>query len=108
VLFNDFPALKMEDVPVAAVLDAAALEDLMQQVEREREQRERAVRGSAYVSIRQYTSAYVSEQRERAVRGSAYVSIRQHTSAYVSIRQHTSAYVSEQREGAARGSSDAS
>ncbi len=36
---------------------------------------------SAYVSIRQHTSAY------------AYVSIRQHTSAYVSIRQHTSAYV---------------
>jgi hypothetical protein len=34
---------------------------------------------SAYVSIRQHTSAYVS--------------MRQHTSAYVSIRQHTSAYV---------------
>ena len=39
MLFNDFPALKMEDVPVAAVMDAAALEDLMQQVEREREKR---------------------------------------------------------------------
>ncbi len=85
----------MEDVPVAAVLDAAALEDLMQQVEREREQREGAVRGSAYVSIRQYTSAYVSEQRERAARASSErVSIRQHTSAYVCIRLHTSAYVS--------------
>ena len=85
MLFNDFPALKMEDVPVAAVMDAAALEDLMQQVEREREQRERAVRGSAYVSIRQHTSAYVS--------------IRQHTSAYVSIRQHTSAYISIRQQG---------
>ncbi len=41
---------------------------------------------SAYVSIRQHTSAYVSM--------SAYVSIRQHTSAYVSIHPHTSAYVS--------------
>jgi hypothetical protein len=40
---------------------------------------------SAYVSIRQHTSAYVS------IRTSAYVSIRQHTSAYASIRQHTSA-----------------
>jgi hypothetical protein len=35
---------------------------------------------TAYVSIRQHTSAYVSI---------AYVSIRQHTSAYVSIRQHS-------------------
>jgi hypothetical protein len=41
---------------------------------------------SEYVSIRQYTSAYVSK-------------IRQHTSAYVSIRQHTSAYLSALRKG---------
>jgi hypothetical protein len=33
---------------MSAYVDAAALEDLMQQVEREREQRE----GAAYVSIR--------------------------------------------------------
>jgi hypothetical protein len=56
---------------------------------------------SAYVSIRQHTSAYVCIR----LHASAYVSIRQHTSAYdicqfpshtsayVSIRQHTSAYV---------------
>jgi hypothetical protein len=60
---------------------------------------------SAYVSIRQHTSAnataYVSIQSEtksewggQADRDHtpAYVSIRKHTSAYVSIRQHTSAY----------------
>jgi hypothetical protein len=59
---------------------------------------------SAYVSIRQHTSAYVSiqavaavverqlQQRQQLVAAcssklrSAYVSIRQHTSAYVSIR----------------------
>ena len=68
---------------------------------------------SAYVSIRQHMSAYVSivSIRTRACRAGqrdehsaaahqsrrrlptyihAYVSIRQHTSAYVSIRQHTS------------------
>ncbi len=44
---------------------------------------------SAYASIRTYT-AYVSIRQHT----SAYVSIRQHTSAYVSIRQHTSAYIS--------------
>jgi hypothetical protein len=77
---------------------------------------------SAYVSIRQHTSAYVSSVDAAGTRQclvqhlhtSAYVSIRQHTSAYVSIsqlsrsgrevssvpcpapvcRQHTSAYVS--------------
>jgi hypothetical protein len=68
---------------------------------------------SAYVSIRQHTTAYeqaddfeprlvmlVLEERQKRVLAralehtSAYVSIRQHTSAYVSIRQHTSAYVS--------------
>jgi hypothetical protein len=62
---------------------------------------------TAYVSIRQHTSAYVS----RWVDASAYVSrwvdarqphralhtysIRQHTSACISIRQHTSEYVSK-------------
>jgi hypothetical protein len=40
---------------------------------------------SAYVSICQHMSAYVSIQHT-----SAYVSIRQNTSAYVSIRQHVS------------------
>jgi hypothetical protein len=62
---------------------------------------------SAYVSIRQHTSAYGNfpppfpESASRRQHTSAYVSIRQayvsirqHTSAYVSIRQHTSAYVS--------------
>ncbi len=54
---------------------------------------------SAYVSIRQHTSAYVSiapawGAAPAAEHTSAYVSIRQHTSAYVSICQHTSAYVS--------------
>ncbi len=51
---------------------------------------------SAYVSIRQHTSAYVSiswGQADAIQHTSAYVSIRQHTTAYV-IRQHTSAYVS--------------
>jgi hypothetical protein len=41
---------------------------------------------SAYVSMRQHTSAYFSTRQHT----SAYVSIRQHTSAYVSIRQHAS------------------
>ncbi len=45
---------------------------------------------SAYVSIRQNTSAYVVDVDGGL--GLAYVSIRQHTSAYVSIRQNTSAY----------------
>jgi len=64
---------------------------------------------TAYVSIRQPTSAYVSIRQHRCYSAvhmprlplhclrqntSAYVSIRQHTSTYVSIRQHTSAYVS--------------
>jgi hypothetical protein len=63
---------------------------------------------SAYVSIRQHTSAYVSIRQHTPAYASirqntpAYVSIRQHTSAYASIRQHTSAYVMrEQREGLA-------
>jgi hypothetical protein len=59
---------------------------------------------SAYVCIRQHTSAYVSvgavalagERESIRLHTSAYVSIRQRTSAYVSvrhsIRQHTSAY----------------
>jgi hypothetical protein len=61
---------------------------------------------TAYVSIRQHMSAYVSIRRMRQ-HTSAYVSIlarlapisrgptrviRQHTSAYASIRQHTSAF----------------
>jgi hypothetical protein len=70
---------------------------------------------SVFVSIHQHTSAYVSLHvcdlqhglfNDACAEGaayvsipryhtSAYVSIRQHTSAYVSIRQHTSAYVSE-------------
>jgi hypothetical protein len=71
---------------------------------------------SAYVSIRQHTSAYVSIRSAYvSIRTSAYVSmrqiclpqceepperaprrasIRQHTSAYASIRQHASAYAS--------------
>jgi hypothetical protein len=61
---------------------------------------------SAYVSIRQHTSAYVRQYWHSVVlptyasirnllrQTSEYVSIRKHTSAYVSIRQHTSAYVS--------------
>ena len=39
VLFNEFPALSMEDVPPAAVMDPAALEELLQQQEGTREQR---------------------------------------------------------------------
>ncbi len=46
---------------------------------------------SAYVSIRQHTSAYAYAVALDAA-SAAYGSIRQHTSAYVSIRQHTSAY----------------
>jgi hypothetical protein len=53
---------------------------------------------SAYVSMRQHTSALEARAAGLApVNGSirqhmsAYVSIRQHTSAYISIRQHTSA-----------------
>jgi hypothetical protein len=54
---------------------------------------------SAYVSIRQHTSAelagLVQVQPPHVRRyDPPYVSIRQHTSAYVSIRQHTPAYVS--------------
>jgi hypothetical protein len=54
---------------------------------------------SAYVSIRQHMSdprAHLLPGRLQLplLRHSAYVSIRQHTSAYVSIRQHTSAYAS--------------
>ena len=62
---------------------------------------------TAYVGIRQHTSAYVSKRvhqrriRQHTLTGTwrlhalTHVSIRQHTSAYVSIRQHThtSAYV---------------
>jgi len=59
---------------------------------------------SAYFSIRQHKSAYVSitnalvgrcwtrETKEDCLKGSGLVG-RQHTPAYVSIRQHTSAYV---------------
>ncbi len=64
---------------------------------------------SAYVSIRQHTSAYVSIRRQTRGRGEQgsqgatylHVSIRQQTAEYVSIRQHTSAYVS--RRGGERG-----
>ncbi len=73
--------------------------------------RQRAFAPTAYVSIRQHTSAYISIRqqasrtrrklwcapRQRAVAPTAYVSIRQHTSAYASIRQRTSAYVSVRR-----------
>ncbi len=59
---------------------------------------------SAYVSIRQHTSAYAAPlpAGARSVPAwrqhtSAYVSIRQHTPAYVSIRQHTPAYASTWR-----------
>jgi hypothetical protein len=51
---------------------------------------QRVIAGSAYVSIRQHTSACVSIRQHAC----ACVSIREHTSAYVSTRQHTSAYVS--------------
>jgi hypothetical protein len=46
---------------------------------------------SAYVSIRQHTSAYVGDTPNPPphLHTSAYISIRQHTPAYVSIRQHT-------------------
>ncbi len=50
---------------------------------------------SAYVSIRQHSSAYVSTHTISLTKSSdnthtsAYVNIRQHTSAYASIRQHT-------------------
>jgi hypothetical protein len=55
---------------------------------------------SAYVSIRQHTSAYVSiRQLSEGAWGPervliTYILYIKHTSAYVSIRQHTSAYVS--------------
>jgi hypothetical protein len=53
------------------------------------------ISSSAYASIRQHTSAYVSIRCERrCMRVIVHpASPRQHTSAYVSIRQHTSAYV---------------
>ncbi len=74
---------------------------------------------SAYVSIRQHTSAYVSTPGGAVVADDAellkafgkesrvpfdhltYVSIRQHTSAYGSIRQHTAAYGSIRQHTAA-------
>jgi hypothetical protein len=46
---------------------------------------------TAYVSIRQHTSAYVSVCK---LFGLGVLDPPQHTSAYVSIRQHTSAYAS--------------
>jgi hypothetical protein len=66
--------------------------------EHRRPMRRRDVHTSAYVSIRQHTSAYLCRGGGDA-HTSAYVSIRQHTSAYVSIPMqrrdvHTSAYVS--------------
>jgi hypothetical protein len=57
-----------------------------------------ATYASAYVSLRQLTSAYVTPSAAEEMGyvlwrdvtdTSAYVSIRQHTSAYVSIHQHT-------------------
>jgi hypothetical protein len=69
---------------------------------------------TAYVSIRQHTSAEESRRAsalsprcyppaDGRIRQhmSAYVSIRQHTSAYVSRRQHTSAYVSIRQHASA-------
>jgi hypothetical protein len=65
---------------------------------------------SAYVSIRQHTSAYVRERSRQLAHSAAaptcaYVSIRQHTTAYVSIRQHTPAYASirQRKCGGGRG-----
>jgi isocitrate/isopropylmalate dehydrogenase len=102
-----------------------------QLVKRGRVRKERCACGarkhaSAYTSIRQHTSAYVSNfrthqlvkssrvRKERRACGarkhtSTYVSIRQHTSAYVSIRQHMSAYVSirQTRMRSAQHTSDA-
>jgi hypothetical protein len=54
---------------------------------------------SAYISIRQHTSAsaYVGNIRRDQTQNSL-----QHTSAYVSIRQHTSAYVSIRRQNSER------
>jgi hypothetical protein len=46
---------------------------------------------SAYVSIRQHTSAYASRRTPRLALLYS-VGIRQHTPAYVSICQHMSAY----------------
>ncbi len=58
---------------------------------------------SAYVSIRQYTSAYVRFAHSARQHTSAYDSIRQHTQGSptlrVSIRQHTTAYVSIRQVG---------
>jgi hypothetical protein len=61
-----------------------------------RQQRRHHLHTSAYVSIRQYTSAcvcwqktLVRQQRRHHLHTSAYVSIREHASAYVSIREHT-------------------
>jgi hypothetical protein len=61
---------------------------------------------SAYVSIRQHTSRTCASSSSAAAGGcergfgTAFVSIRQHTSAFVSIRQHTSAYASMQAASA--------
>jgi len=56
------------------------------------------VQPTAYVRIRQHTSAYVCMSATHSLcslqHTSAYVRIRQHTSAYVRIRPHTSACVS--------------
>jgi hypothetical protein len=91
---------------------SARAPERQQQVERERAEDEvHACAASAYVGIRQHTSASyrtAAAFKARASRGRcpcecgnaciskhtlAYVNIRQHASAYVSIRQHTSAYV---------------
>jgi hypothetical protein len=53
---------------------------------------------SAYVSIRQHTSAYRMHIYASRMHTSAYVSIRQHTSAYVSIRQHLACIYVHARE----------
>jgi hypothetical protein len=62
--------------------------------------RSHEVSPSAYVSIRQRTSAYVltrvaSNTRSHEVSPSAYVSIRQRTSAYVSIRSNACCFEHE-------------
>jgi hypothetical protein len=84
--------LDTEHVP-AALLDTAhvpaACQALLAPQSSPGTQRE-AARSSAYVSIRQHTSAYVSIRLQ--VRNEKLLA-RHHTSAYVSMRQHTSAYV---------------
>jgi isocitrate/isopropylmalate dehydrogenase len=72
------------------------LEEQIKAVEDQKRDLQVRQHASAYVSIRQHTSAYVKavedQKRDLQVRqhASAYVTIRQHTSAYISIRQRMS------------------